>query len=193
MARRIGSKDKVKRAKRDTSGYLKAGALLGGGGLIGAGVNSINTNKVIDKAIKDQGLTKEAIKQRRSAMVADSAKHFRKNNPLWNKIINIDKATAIGTYRAKQAGLNVTDDQLKQAFNRPAQTADEYKASTRRIGKSLADIRNNYSKGLKEDAVSLCKKIRTNRLLSGAAIGGLGAIGAYGVYKKLTSGKRKRD
>jgi hypothetical protein len=191
MARRIGSKDKVKRAKRDTSGYLKVGALLGSGGLIGAGVNSINTNKVINKAIKDQGLTKEVIKQRRSAMVADSAQYFRKLNPQWNKTINISKATAIGTYRAKQAGLNVTDDQLKQAFNKPAQVADEYKASMRRFGKSNADNRNTLSRGLKEDAISLGKKIRTNRLLGGAAIGALAAGGSYAVYKKLTSSKRK--
>jgi hypothetical protein len=190
MARKLGSKDKKKRKLK----LVNIGTVIGLGAIGGSGVNMIGLKSLTEQRKRELGVSKLDIRDKRRKLTELIANDYRNDVKSGKRIVDEAKKVAVLTYNAKRdTGAKISDDKLREVMERPNKLIEQFTKQAKDTGKTQSNVRRTITKQLKNDAYNASNKIVKSRLLGGAAIGALAAGGSYAVYKKLTSGKRKRD
>lgn len=190
MARKLGSKDRAKR-KRKSNPFINIGTVSGLGAIGGSGVNMIGLKSLTEQRERELGVSKLDIKDKRRKLTELIANDYRNDVAKGKRIVDEAKKVAVTKVNAVSLGAKITDDELREALERPNKLIEQFTKQAKDRGKSQSNVRRTITKQLKNDAYNASNKIIKSRLLGGAAIGALAAGGSYAVYKKLTSGKRK--
>jgi hypothetical protein len=190
MARKLGSKDKKKRKLK----LVNIGTVIGLGAIGGSGVNMIGLKSLTEQRKRELGVSKLDIRDKRRKLTELIANDYRNDVKSGKRIVDEAKKVAVLTYNAKRdTGAKISDDKLREVMERPNKLIEQFTKQAKDRGATQSNVRRTITKQLKNDAYNASNKIIKSRLLGGAAIGALAAGGSYAVYKKLTSGKRKRD
>ena len=177
FSRTLGSKDKKERAKRN----LIVGA---SGGIIGAGLSKLGSKSAVNKALINEGLDKQSIKNKISDITKQKA-GFYKNTllPTNQKTLDLDR---------KIIDANNFLGKKEDGFNRLAKTIKENELRAKTFGKETSVARKEMKNILKTGANKLENSTKINRAITGGLLGiGTGILAAKAI-SKLRDKKNKK-